>query len=73
MPDVVGSEQLGVRNDGVTRVMLASIAYFLYDLWAMFHVFTLKSRDHYGKKQCHQSMDKGAMCKSEWGFYFKSK
>ena len=38
---------LGIRNDFVTRAMLASIAYFVYDLWAMFKVFTKKKRDLY--------------------------
>ena len=58
MPDDViseqkSTEQLGVKNDLVTRAMLASIAYFIYDLWAMFHVFTLKSRDYKGKLIVH--------------------
>ena len=33
---------LGLRNDFVTRAMLASIGYFIYDLWAMFKVHSLK-------------------------------
>jgi hypothetical protein len=38
-------DYLGIRNDFVTRAMLASTAYFIYDLWAMFRVHSLKRRD----------------------------
>ena len=48
VPEKSATGELGVREDLVTRAMLASIAYFIYDLWAMFTVHTMRDKERRG-------------------------
>jgi len=50
--------ELGIREDLVTRAMLASIAYFIYDLWAMFTVHTMREKERRGIKNANKILTK---------------